>query len=111
MKNKSLICSAILGCVCGALFLVFDRSTEATHIETPLEQIENGTAHIQYASPLFDGMPPEIIQKIKHNWSVAEDLLLKNKVINDLDEWKLVSSGEHGHRDHESNADGGSFHF
>ncbi|MDI4646046.1 hypothetical protein [Cohnella hashimotonis] len=94
MKNKRLICSAIFGCVCGVLFLVFDRSTEATHTDTPLEQIQNGTAHIQYASPLFDGMPPEIVLKIKNNWSIAEDLLLQNKVINAKEDWKLVSSGD-----------------
>ncbi|SFB44212.1 hypothetical protein SAMN05216312_108122 [Cohnella sp. OV330] len=96
MKNKSLIGSAVFGCLCGMLFLAYDRDTSESRIVTPLERIENGTAHIQYASPLFDDMPPELAQKIKRNWSVAKDLLLQNNVIdkNTAAEWKLVSSGD-----------------
>lgn len=94
MKNKSLVGSAIFGCLCGALFLLFDRETSASRMVTPLEQIANGTAHIQYASPLFDGMPPEVVLKIKNNWSIAEDLLLQNKVIDAKEEWELVGSGD-----------------
>ncbi|MDG0793704.1 hypothetical protein OMP38_24885 [Cohnella ginsengisoli] len=94
MKNKSLIGSAVFGCICGILFLAYDRDTSASHPFTPLELSDKGTAHIRYASPLFDGMPPEIVLKIKNNWFIAEELLLQNKVIDDKKDWKLVSSGD-----------------
>lgn len=97
MKIKKMAATGAIAMAVAGAFVIASRYTEASIEPNLADQMEQGTAHIQYKTPMFDRMKDkEVVKKIQDSWVRAEAVLASKSpnVRGGTDGWQLINSAD-----------------
>ncbi|GIO15338.1 hypothetical protein J19TS2_48930 [Cohnella xylanilytica] len=97
MKIKKLAATGAIAIAVTGAVVIASKYTEASIEPTSADKMEQGSAHIQYKTPMFDRMKDKaVVQKIQDSWVRAE-AVLASKFPNErsgTDGWQLLNSAD-----------------
>ncbi|MBN2983167.1 MULTISPECIES: hypothetical protein [Cohnella] len=98
MRFKEILSLGGFVLVIGAAIALSSGEIKATGEKTLIEQLEAGTAHIQYQEPMFEQWKddPKLIQEIVDTWDRSQAIIEKNLIeeLSTENGWQRINSAD-----------------